>query len=645
MESVDMTEKNIEKIESLFPNCITEALDENGKLKKAINFEVLKQMLSDEIVDGDEAYEFTWVGKKAAIVEANKPIRKTLRPCVEESVDWDNMENLYIEGDNLEALKLIQESYLGKVKVIYIDPPYNTGSDRFIYPDKYVIKSDEYNNRIGMFDEKKNKLFIENNINNPRFHSDWTSMIYSRLLLARNLLSNDGIIFISIGQDELQSLIAICNEVFGESNRCGIISRVMKSGGAKGKFFSPNIEYILVYCKNILLSGNFREPISEDIINKLYTSIESEGNRKGERYRPFGLYQSSLAARSNQRYYIQCPDGTYVIPPGETMPLELKDGAMVLPKENDGCWRWTRDRYLEEREKGNIEFKESKGVLLTSDGKKSKWNVYTKIWLSDRQEEGMVPVDLITKWENRMSTKELSELGIPFDFAKPTSLIKYLIDIVDNNKNAIILDFFSGSATTAHATMLQNLSDSGTRKFIMIQYPEACYDKNNTYANICEIGKERIRRAGRKIQKENVLEIKNLDIGFRVFKVDDSNMNPVYYSPIDYTQELLATIESNIKTGRNDLDLLFGCIIEWGLPLSLSYNSEEIEGCIVHNYNNGDLVACFNENIPDSVIKYIAKKQPLRAVFRDSSFESSPAKINVGEIFKSLAPDTRVKVI
>lgn len=257
----------------------------------------------------------------------------------------------------------------------------------------------------------------------------------------------------------------------------------------------------------------------------------------------------------------------------------------------------------------------------------------------------MVPVDLITKWENRMSTKELSELGIPFDFAKPTSLIKYLIDIVDNNKNAIILDFFSGSATTAHATMLQNLSDSGTRKFIMIQYPEACYDKNNTYANICEIGKERIRRAGRKIQKENVLEIKNLDIGFRVFKVDDSNMNPVYYSPIDYTQELLATIESNIKTGRNDLDLLFGCIIEWGLPLSLSYNSEEIEGCIVHNYNNGDLVACFNENIPDSVIKYIAKKQPLRAVFRDSSFESSPAKINVGEIFKSLAPDTRVKVI
>ena len=327
------------------------------------------------------------------------------------------------------------------------------------------------------------------------------------------------------------------------------------------------------------------------------------------------------------------------------MPLELKDGAMVLPKENDGCWRWTRDRYLEEREKGNIEFKESKGVLLTSDGKKSKWNVYTKIWLSDRQEEGMVPVDLITKWENRISTKELSELGIPFDFAKPTSLIKYLIDIVDNNKNAIILDFFSGSATTAHATMLQNLSDSGTRKFIMIQYPEACYDKNNTYANICEIGKERIRRAGRKIQKENVLETLNLDIGFRVFKVADSNMNPIYYSPIEYTQDLLTTIESNIKTDRNDLDLLFGCILEWGLPLSLPYNSENVEGYTVHNYNSGDLIACFDEDIPDSVIKYIAKKQPFRAVFRDSSFANSPSKINVGEIFKSLSPETRVKVL
>ena len=508
---------------------------------------------------------------------------------------------------------------------------------------------DRYQEGIGLFDEDNNKLFLENNANNPRFHSDWDSMMYSRLMLARNLLSEDGIIFLSIGQGEIQSLIAICNEVFGESNCCGIISRVMKSGGAKGRFFSPNMEYILVYSKNILAAGNFREPISEEIINKLYTSVEESGERKGEKYRPFGLYQSSLDARPNQRYYIECPDGTFVIPPGETMPKDVKDGAMVIPKGTDGCWRWSRDRYLEEKEKGNIAFKESKGVLITSDGKPAKWNIYTKIWLSDRQEDGMVPVDLISKWENRMSTKELAELDIPFDFAKPTALIKYLIDIVDNNKDAIILDFFSGSATTAHATMLQNFSDGGNRKFIMVQYPEEYAEKSSAkkagYTNICEIGKERIRRAGAKIKDDAPLTTLELDTGFRVLKVDDSNMTDIYYSPAEYSQDLLSTLESNVKSDRNDLDLLFGCLLEWGLPLSMPYTSEQMEGCTVHTYNEGDLIACFDENIPDSVIKEIAKRRPLRAVFRDSSFVNSPSKINVGEIFKLLAPDTRVKVI
>ena len=649
MESVDRTAQNIDKIGALFPNCITETVGEDGKPKKAINFELLKQMLSGDVLEGDEAYEFTWVGKKAAIVEANKPIRKTLRPCPEESVNWDTTENLYIEGDNLEVLKLMQESYLSAIKIIYIDPPYNTGSDSFVYPDNYMMDKDEYQEGIGLFDEDNNKLFLENNANNPRFHSDWDSMMYSRLMLARNLLSEDGIIFLSIGQGEIQSLIAICNEVFGESNCCGIISRVMKSGGAKGRFFSPNMEYILVYSKNILAAGNFREPISEEIINKLYTSVEESGERKGEKYRPFGLYQSSLDARPNQRYYIECPDGTFVIPPGETMPKDVKDGAMVIPKGTDGCWRWSRDRYLEEKEKGNIAFKESKGVLITSDGKPAKWNIYTKIWLSDRQEDGMVPVDLISKWENRMSTKELAELDIPFDFAKPTALIKYLIDIVDNNKDAIILDFFSGSATTAHATMLQNFSDGGNRKFIMVQYPEEYAEKSSAkkagYTNICEIGKERIRRAGAKIKDDAPLTTLELDTGFRVLKVDDSNMTDIYYSPAEYSQDLLSTLESNVKSDRNDLDLLFGCLLEWGLPLSMLYTSEQMEGCTVHTYNEGDLIACFDENIPDSVIKEIAKRRPLRAVFRDSSFVNSPSKINVGEIFKLLAPDTRVKVI
>ena len=587
--------------------------------------------------------------KKAAIVEANRPIKKTLRPYPAESVNWNETENLYIEGDNLDVLKLLQESYLGKIKIIYIDPPYNTGNDSFIYPDSFVMDKDEYEEAVKLYDEEDNKLFRENNSNNPRFHSAWDSMIYSRLMLSRNLLSDDGVIFISIGQGEIQSLTAICNEVFGESNCCGIISRVMKSGGAKGRFFSPNMEYILVYCRDIIKVGNFREPISEDIVNKLYTSVEAEGDRKGERYRPFGLYQSSLDARPNQRYYIECPDGTFVIPPGDTMPLNAEDGAMVKPKGTDGCWRWSRERYLEERKKGNIAFKPSNGVLITSEGKPAKWNVYTKIWLSDRQEDGKVPVDLISKWENRLSTKELTELGIPFDFAKPTALIRYLIDIVDDNKDAIVLDFFSGSATTAHAVFLQNCTDNGDRKFIMVQYPEECEKKSSAfkegYTNICEIGKERIRRAGLKIKENSPLTTQNLDIGFRVFKTDESNMNDVYYAAGDYTQDMLSMLESNVKSDRTDLDLLFGCLLEWGLPLSMPYSSETIDGCTVHTYNDGDLIACFDENIPDSVIKAIAKRQPLRAVFRDSSFPNSPAKINVGEIFKMLAPDTRVKVI
>ena len=653
MESVDMTKKNIEKIEALFPNCITEMLDEEKSTpekkvyKKAVNFELLKQILSGEVIDGDESYEFTWVGKKASIVEANKPIRKTLRPCKDESVNWDDTENLYIEGDNLEVLKLLQESYLNKVKIIYIDPPYNTGGDSFVYPDNFMMDKDDYEDEIGLWSDEDKKLFKENNSMNPRFHSVWCSMMYSRLLLARNLLSEDGVIFLSIGHAEVHNLSAICNEIFGASNSCGIISRMMKSGGAKGRFFSPNMEHILVYAKDINKTGNFREPISDEIINKLYTAIETEGPRKGERYRPFGLYQSSLDARPSQRYYIECPDGELVIPPGVTMPTTPEDGKMITPISGDGCWRWSRDRYLQEKENGNIAFKASKGVLINSEGKPSKWNVYTKIWLSERQKDGMVPVDLITKYENRASSKELQELDIPFDFAKPSELIKYLISIVDDTEDSIILDFFSGSATTAHATMKQNVTTGGKRKFIMVQVQEKCDEKTdaykNGYSNIFDIGKERIRRAAKKLQEDNP-EIE-FDGGFRVLKLDEGNMNPVYYSVDRYSQWMLTALESNIKEDRTGLDLLFGCLLEWGLPLSFPYSSEQIEGCTVHNYNDGDLIACFDENVPDNVVKEIAKRQPLRAVFRDSSFANSPSKINVGEIFKLLAPDTKVKVI
>ena len=506
MHSLNKIDANISKIAKLFPNCVTEAKGENGEITKKIDFDMLKQELSHSLVEGrEERYQFTWPDKKQAILTANAPINKTLRPCCEESVNFDETENLYIEGDNLEVLKLLQETYLGKIKMIYIDPPYNTGND-FVYEDDFSQDTADYIANSGQTDEEGNRL-VANTESNGRFHTDWLNMIYPRLKIARDLLSDDGVIFISIGQDEIENMIKLCDEVFSHDNKCGIISRLMKSGGAKGTFFSPNIEYIVVYAKNISLAKSFREPISEEIIKKLYTSIETQGERKGQKYRPFGLYQSSLDARPNQRYFIQCPDGTLVIPPGKTLPKEKIDGAGVKPDDNDGCWRWSRERYIEERKKGNIEFKESKGVLIDSEGKPARWNIYTKIWLDDRQEEGMTPVDLITKWENRQSKKELTELKIPFDFAKPTDLIKYLITISQEN-DSIILDFFSGSATTAHAVMQLNAEDGGKRKFIMVQLPELCDEKSEAFKagfkNICEIGKERIRRAGRKIAESTI---------------------------------------------------------------------------------------------------------------------------------------------
>ena len=648
MESLDMTAQNIEKIGALFPNCVTETIDENGKPKKAINFELLKQMLSEDVIEGSEAYEFTWVGKKAAIVEAHRPIRKTLRPCKEESVNWDTTENLYIEGDNLEVLKLLQESYLGEVKVIYIDPPYNTGND-FIYRDSFASTSEEYEEELGLYDDDGNHMFKNTEING-RFHSDWCSMIYSRLMVSRNLLSEDGVIFISIGQAEIQNMINLSNEVFGEDNRVGIISRMMKSGGNKGQYFSPNIEYILVYAKNIAVLEYFREPISDELIDKVYNLVETEGKKKGQRFRIMGLYQAGLEIRPNQRYWVKCPDGSFAIPAGTTFPKNIENASKVLPVDGDGVWRWSADRYIEELKNGNIFFKKSiTSSLLDENGNQSNWNIYTKIWLEDRLEEGRVPVDLITKWENRVSSQELKNLKLPFDFAKPVDLIKYLIGLVANTKNSIILDFFSGSSTTAHSVMKLNSEDGGNRKFIMIQLPEKCDDdseaKKAGFENICEIGKERIRRAATKIREENPLTTQNFDTGFRVFKLDETNMNDVYYSADEYSQDMLSLFESNVKADRTDLDLLFGCLLEWGLPLSLPYTSETIEGCTVHTYNDGDLIACFDESIPDSVIKAIAKRQPLRAVFRDSSFANSPSKINVGEIFKLLAPETRVKVI
>lgn len=646
-ESPDMTAQNIDRIAALFPNCITEMLDEERSTpekkvyKRAINFEMLKQMLSPDVVDGDEAYEFTWVGKKAAIVEANKPIRKTLRPCVAESKDWDTTENLYIEGDNLEVLKLLQESYLGKVKMIYIDPPYNTGND-FIYADDFKMESEEWKVESGEWSEEGDRLF-KNTDTNGRFHSDWCSMIYSRLMLARNLLASDGAIFISIDDNERENLQKICDEVFGTVNYVATFpwrKRTAKSDVPFG--VSQDYEWIILYAKS-----------------SQYTARISGTERQYYETPDYPGKQWRIHDLTTQRTAFERPNSNF---------------DMVNPKNGDvfqvnplRTWAVTKETFDEYYAAGKIVFPGDYDFLRISkpafrywkeDDMKKAGDFYGMMSASTK-----LPDDIGMSLDG---TKEITELfnGKVFSFPKTTKLIKHFVDMSTKNDDAaIILDFFSGSATTAHAVMQLNAEDGGHRKFIMVQLPEKCDEKSEAYKagykNICEIGKERIRRAGEKILKEQLANNNStlnspnskLDIGFRVLKLDSTNMKDVYYAPCDYDQDFLHQLESNIKDDRTDLDLLFGCLIDWGLPLSLPYKSEQIDGCTVHTYNDGDLIACFDANVPESVVKEIAQRKPLRAVFRDSGFESSPEKINMFEFFKLYMPEDagditkRVRVI
>ena len=658
-ETPDLTLENIEKIAALFPNCITEMPDEEHSTpekkvyKRAINFELLKQMLSPDVVDGDEAYEFTWVGKKAAIVEANKPIRKTLRPCVAESKDWDSTENLYIEGDNLEVLKLLQESYLGKVKMIYIDPPYNTGND-FIYADDFKMESEEWKVESGEWSEEGDRLF-KNTDTNGRFHSDWCSMIYSRLMLARNLLSDTGVIVINMDENEITNLQKICAEVFGASNDLGTIIWDKRNPKGDAQGVSYQHEYILVYAKNkyaftsqckmqrpkknaaaILkkasqlfskLSTSYTlSDINRDFSTWVRTQTDFSGGEKaynridenGDVYRPVSM------AWPNKK---KAPDDYFI-------PLIHPVTGKECPIPERG-WRNPSSTMQKMLENGLILFGKDETTIPNS-----------KYLLKENMYEN-IPSML---YYGGSDTDLLSQLGIPFDTPKVVDICVEHIKSFSSNGD-VILDFFSGSATTAHAVMQLNAEDGGHRKFIMVQLPEKCDEKSEAYKagykNICEIGKERIRRAGEKILKEQLANNNStlnspnskLDIGFRVLKLDSTNMKDVYYAPCDYNQDFLHQLESNIKDDRTDLDLLFGCLIDWGLPLSLPYKSEQLGGCTVHTYNDGDLIACFDANVPESVVKEIAQRKPLRAVFRDSGFESSPEKINMFEIFKLYMPE------
>lgn len=619
MESVDLTQKNIDKIYELFPSVVTEKRGEDGKIKKAVNFELLKQILSGDVVEGDEAYEFTWVGKKEAIAETARPIRKTLRPCKEESKNWDNTENIYIEGDNLDVLKMLQESYLGKVKMIYIDPPYNTGSD-FIYLDDFKQSIAEYDEESGLYDEERNRMF-KNTDTNGRFHSDWCSMIYPRLMLAKNLLTNDGVIFISLDDGEVDNLRKICNEVFGEKNFLECLIWKKRATPPNDRSIGRVHEFILCYAKNI-------DCIKLGLLPRDEKSIARYSNPDND---PRGSWVASdLSANGKGGRIVQSC----------IYPIKNPDNEKEYYPSEGRCWLFNKEKMDSWIKEGRVSFRENTGAP------------FLKRYISEVRNGLTLPTIMTEFGFSQTSAAEADKIfgkkGI-FEYAKPTTLINPLIRVGAPEKDSIILDFFSGSSTTAHATMQLNAEDGGNRQFIMVQLPESTDENSvafkNGYKNICEIGKERIRRAGDKIEASSPLTTTNLDTGFRVFKLDESNMKDVYYSAGEYTQATLDDFISNIKEGRTDLDLLYGCLLEWGLPLSLPYSSEQFQGATIHTLNDGDLIACFDPEISEKIVREIAKRQPLRVVFRDSSFENSPAKINVEEIFKLLAPNTRVKVI
>ena len=624
LKAKDGAQLNMDALYQIAPSVFTESRDEKtGELKRVVNFDALRQLLGDNAVDENrETYEFRWVGKDAAKAEAARAIDKTLRPVVEDSVDWDTTKNLYIEGDNLEVLKLLQRSYMGKVKMIYIDPPYNTGND-FVYHDDFTMSSDDYDEASGVVDDLGNKYF-KNTETSGRFHSDWCNMIYPRLMVARSLLSEDGVIFISIDDNEVENLKKICAEVFGEINYVGQWNWFKSATPpALSKKIKKNIEYILAYHKgenNCVFTGVKKTSSSNDPITKPQNT-----------YKDLLFPSGSISTKLADGVYSKGIYGTEKFPNELLNDLIVKNGT----NENDVTFRnrfiWIQSTLEEQLSKGTrIEL--SKQLVISY--KKAEYNREVPPSLIDIQ----VGVDT-TENAGRYITEMFNGKKV-FDYPKPVSLLLYLINFfIKGDTDATILDFFSGSATTAHAVMQLNAEDGGNRKFIMVQLPEFTAEDSEAYKagydNICEIGEERIRRAGEKIKEENPEMADTLDTGFRIFYVDDSNFNPgVKASPSEYNQQQLDLFADNIKTDRTDLDLLFGSILAWGLQLDLPMQTEEVDGCKIYTVNEGDLVACFAEKVTDRVIEAMAEKEPLRVLFRDSCFDSDDKKINLFETFK-----------
>lgn len=635
MMSMDNVQMNVEKIQKLFPNAVTEVL-RDGKPTLAIDFDVLKQELSAELIDDkEERYQMTWPDKKKSVLLANTPISATLRPCKEESVDFDSTENLYIEGDNLDVLKLLQETYLGKIKMIYIDPPYNTGND-FVYNDDFAMDSDEYADVSGQYDEQGNRLF-QNTESNGRFHTDWLNMIYPRLKVAKDLLTDDGVIFISMADNELSNLLKICEEVFGKKNIEIFVWK--KKGGAS------NTERILgVLTEYVICCFNNKKPNDFN-----YQDIKREYKYKDS----CGVYNLEGIEKTNLGTYERKTMYFGIIDPSTGQEFWPSDGMRWTLGENTVKEMIAKDKI----------FFDYKNMRVRRIKRPEDYELSENVYYNLLSEEGSLAAAK-EECNALLGNREL------FDTPKPTMLIKKLLRIAARN-NSIILDFFSGSATTAHAVMQLNAEDGGKRKYIMVQLPEKCDEKSEAfkagYKNICDIGKERLRRAGKKILQEkgemsvesgvcrvgsevgdnSTLHTSNstLDVGFRVLKLDSSNMKDVYYKPSDYSQGFLGQLEDNIKADRTPLDLLFQVMLDLGKPLSAKIEEREIAGKRVFVVDDNDLVACFDSNITEDVVKTIAQLKPLYAVFRDSGLSSDSVGANFDQIFATYSPNTTRKVL
>ena len=618
MQSNNLVAENIARIGDLFPHCLTEKRNEQGILEVCIDFEILKQELSYAVVDGnEERYQFSWPDKKKAILLSNAPTNNTLRPFRSESVDYDTTQNLYIEGDNLDVLKLLQETYLGRIKMIYIDPPYNTGHD-FVYADSFSTSIDEYISNSGQFDAEGNRLFA-NMESNGRFHTDWLNMIYPRIRMAKNLLAEDGFIFISMDDNEIENLRKVCDEVFGEANRIATFVWQKRTSPDARKKVSTAHEYVLMYCRNLSIAEQYVHslPLDEDDASK-YSNPDND---------PRGPWVSTdfgaQGYRPNQMYKIVTPGG-----------------AEYYPSEGR-CWKNTEKGFQDLLKEGRMWF--------GSDGKGVPRK---KLYLSEREGK-----NIWTWWDNKSAghtqeaTQQLTKLmgsKTIFDFPKPVRLIQRMLQIA-SDKDSIILDFFSGSATTAHAVMLQNAEDGGNRKFIMVQLPETTEENSDAYKegyhNICEIGKERIRRAGKAIKETSPLTTANLDVGFRVLKLDSSNMKEVYYNPADYIPSMFETLADNIKEDRTPEDLLFQVMLDLGVLLSSQIDEMDIAGKKVFSVADGFLIACFDADVTDEVITEIAKKKPYYFVTRDHSMASDSVATNFDQIFATYSPETVRKVL